>query len=108
MLFRTFQNPLVSCEIGDSSPSETVPNDALTIHEVLDRFVNGETFPTSNPVYDNADIDDDFAPEDIEDFDLVDAQQMSEYYDAKLKQASEDDTSKQSATADTSDKSDES
>lgn len=72
--FRTFQNPSYNIPSCDELPSETIPDQSLSIKEILERHIQGLPYPTSNPIWDDDDIDSDFDPSNTLDYDLTDYQ----------------------------------
>lgn len=56
-------------------PTQTIPDEALSIQEILQRFTQGYEFPRKPTHYDDTDDFDDVDPTRAPDFDLSDAHQ---------------------------------
>lgn len=65
-----------------NKPSMTVPDQTLTVRQILDRYARGLSADVAT--YDDYDVDDESYVPDPRTLDLVDRQRMKELYEAEL------------------------
>ncbi|AXH73170.1 MAG: hypothetical protein [Microviridae sp.] len=83
MRFKSQSIPAISKGRGDTGPSETVPNQSMSLQYIIERFTRGEAVPVGKePQYHESDDD----LEKVSHMDLVDKQEFVE----KLKSTQKD------------------
>lgn len=86
---RTSQNYDWKADKGEISllPSKTVPNEALSIAEILQRFTQGYEAPRKQSYYSNTEDFEDIDPTRSPDFDLADAHEEMTALNARIRRA---------------------